>query len=139
MKYTTHYSRKDIEALEPPEDSAIISITCLNESPANLKDGWVDILRLVFDDTTDDERQLADERLATQEDFDTIERFCETHKDRTIIVHCEAGMSRSSAVALYVSGAHGHEFRPGANGIHPNPYVSRMLNRKLWLEHGLKI
>lgn len=86
---------------------AVISITA--EQPAALKEGWHSILRLEFDD------------IDVVGDFDTpkpyilfndthanriiefAEAVSESHKVEGILVHCQAGISRSAAVAKWIS------------------------------------
>jgi predicted protein tyrosine phosphatase len=71
-KYCAHYSRMEIENVSIPRGAALISI----------RDPW---------------REQG--YLPPQADHaGEIARFVREHRDRTIIVHCEMGLSRSAAV-----------------------------------------
>lgn len=60
-----------------------------------------------------------------------ILEFIERNKDGNFIIHCAAGISRSSAVAKYISETYGHELKPQFEYLcHPNNYVLYMLREK---------
>lgn len=61
----------------------------------------IDILPLYFNDI---ERDYGESIAPRQEDFIGLKEFIDTHKDNVdeIIVHCAAGISRSSAVAAAI-------------------------------------
>lgn len=80
------------------EKTAVISIGTPNEqyhtgvytSPYN---GISSVLRLWFDDVESGRDCIQ------KEDAEKIKRFVEAHKEDSIIVHCDAGVSRSSGIA----------------------------------------
>jgi predicted protein tyrosine phosphatase len=89
-------------------DWAVISITGFAQS-ASLRDGWLDVLRLEFDDTDDKDTIFAFNVLLA----DQINRFVDKVKERGaagILVHCHAGVSRSAAVAKWIARREGLPF-----------------------------
>lgn len=80
------------------EKTAVISIGTPNEqyhtgvytSPYN---GISSVLRLWFDDVESGKDCIR------KEDAEKIKRFVEAHKEDSIIVHCDAGVSRSAGIA----------------------------------------
>jgi predicted protein tyrosine phosphatase len=50
--------------------------------------------------------------------------FIALNKDKNFLVHCFAGVSRSSAVALFINNRYGHSLRPHFWALsEPNPFV----------------
>lgn len=79
----------------------IVSITCLNDNLPNFnKDNKniLDILELHFNDI---ERPYKDYQIPQKEDFKNLKPFIDKYKSLVdeIVVHCHAGISRSSATA----------------------------------------
>ena len=111
MDKVSFFSRKTI--VETPGDPriALISISCPGD-PAPLKDGWGPLLRLDFSDL-DKQEQVDWYQKNTQENvalfsreqaqavIDFIDALPQTVTQ--VFVHCDAGVSRSAAVARFVS------------------------------------
>ena len=107
-KYCAHYSRIEIEDLAIPRDSVLISIRDPgSQRPAARHADWASVLELQFHDITSEtprddtwwDEWLQQGYLPPQSDHaGEIARFIREHWDRTIIVHCEMGLSRSAAV-----------------------------------------
>lgn len=105
MKTVKFYSAVDASKVEVPTN--LISI-------GSAGDWWAvgcehkDLLRVEFDDV---------EGFVGSDGFDVfthtmagkIQDFAKKHADEDILVHCQAGMSRSAAVAKWISEKHGHE------------------------------
>lgn len=80
------------------QKSAVISISSpafsyrehIYPSPYN---GIVSVLRLCFDDVDGGKDCI------TESDAEAVKRFVNAHKDKLIIVHCDAGISRSAGIA----------------------------------------
>lgn len=100
----TVLSRAQAEEYEPGDNEACISISCPVDGPARLSPHFKAVLRLWFDDV--DGRVLAawgddggivyfNEQMA-----EDILAFADEHRDKDLVVHCWAGISRSTAVAL---------------------------------------
>ena len=94
------------EKFMPGPDDICISIRSPGQEPAKLNEGFLAVLRLYFSDLGGlKEPYLDDEAPLSAEDADRIVAFvAEHHTDaQSIIIHCEAGISRSVAVALAIS------------------------------------
>lgn len=131
MKHTTHLSRLEAEAITEPQDAVLISITghsSARDTHAKITPGaWSAVLHLKFDDVT----ELTDE-WAPPTDFHarTIATFVRMCWDRSIVVHCEAGVSRSAAVCSVLVDM-GWEYKnPGIGLEYANPLLVRLLKRE---------
>jgi len=131
------YSRKQVLALEPSRSVALISITCPNDL-APLKEGWGDVLRLEFDDIVSKEEIMFDGLTPMSLDqADEVHAFVAANRDRDFAVHCDAGVSRSVAVGVFLRDTldgelttHNINTLTAANSL-----VLRQLNFKMWTEH----
>ena len=120
-KYCAHYSRPEIQDLWSPPDAALVSIRDPgSERPVFRLDEWNHVLELEFHDVTSDTPMGAawigtwnvGNYVPPQRQHATnIARFVRKHWDRTIIVHCEAGLSRSAAVCEVLVSL-GWDYRP---------------------------
>ena len=107
-KYCAHYSRSEIENLAIPSGAALISIRDPgSERPAARHAEWASVLELEFHDITSDVPRdeawwnwwpLQGYLPPRADHAEEIAGFIREHWDRTIIVHCEMGLSRSAAV-----------------------------------------
>lgn len=113
MNQVAFYSRAKIVNTPGEPTTALISISCPND-PAPLKEGWGALLRLEFDDMgATPVPEIKDLRTGT------VRRFVSFTKEQAqtlidfidglpsgitrVYVHCDAGISRSAAVARFVS------------------------------------
>lgn len=96
-------SQQQAEEIDPScllGKKIIISITDPGEF-ANLQDGWDDVLRLQFNDI---DFQILDYTLFSDKQAEYIKNFLYNNSDFDLcVVHCYAGISRSAAVAKYIS------------------------------------
>lgn len=94
------------ERITPTENMAIISVTSPREW-ASLKSGWKDTLRLQFDDIDrvhTNIQLLVGTNLFLEHQAEEIIDFLDKNKDvDELIVHCMAGISRSSAIAKFAA------------------------------------
>lgn len=100
---------EEAEAYEPDPSEVCISITSPTVRAA-LRDGWQDVLRIQFSDIDGlrwglTEKQTAEiastETLFSDDMARQVVAFVRKHwHAKRIIVHCEAGVSRSAGVAL---------------------------------------
>lgn len=100
-------SRPDALRIVPTPDAAVIFIHASNEDPAPLIPGWSARLTLRFDDvdTARSDNVVFNAEMARQ-----IMEFVEAQSERKIIyVSCTAGVSRSAAVAIFISEVYGRE------------------------------
>lgn len=91
------------ESMAPTPGCAMISINCPGHE-TTLKDGWDRVLRLQFHDV---DRDMSSEGLTlfNKEHARQIIDFVDEIKDacHLLVVHCSAGISRSGAIATFVS------------------------------------
>lgn len=141
MRVDVH-SLTHAQLLEPRENTVVISIRSPGAEPAQLNEGWEEVLRLWFDDVVKVPTGpivVKDLTLFSEEHAQQIHEFVESHLDKDFVIHCEAGVSRSVAVGLYLHDVYGadllcHEI-PGANpSATTNSRVHRALLRKHWME-----
>lgn len=102
MKTCIHLSQAAAVALTP-DDRALISIRDTNAGTPPLQPGWQDILFLQFDDVSEHAEFItrrAGGNPPNRTHCEAIVEFAKTHHDRSIIVHCWAGVSRSAATCL---------------------------------------
>lgn len=109
---TTHISRWIAE--DPPREIQGLPIISINdpESALSKLHHFTDRVYLLFHDIDRDVLNYngtsKDLKTITGEQARWIVNFCEKHKNSSIIVHCEAGISRSAAVALFIKNTYGH-------------------------------
>jgi len=126
---------------KPPSDSfALISIYSTPEEVL-FPSGSISILQpmgcyalltLLFGDADPDRERVQYPFLKCQAEH--IQRFLkemhEKQKEMMLVVHCDAGISRSGAVATFASNLFDIPFKD--EYIKPNTYVLRMLNNLIW-------
>jgi hypothetical protein len=101
--------RNAVENCQPWPDFAVISLndSVSSDGEAKIPDGWHSILRLSFDDVTEKTDPMGEFlTFMSAEDADRIVEFVHQVAPEVegIIVHCRAGVSRSAAVAKWISG-----------------------------------
>lgn len=102
------------------------------------KNNHINVLNLEFDDVSCDTQFEAYKAFTISEkQAEQIVNFVEENKGKTIICHCRAGLSRSYAIALWISkNFDGYsdieEYKKG----HPNMEVLRKLNNILWRKNN---
>jgi predicted protein tyrosine phosphatase len=92
------------QVLNPEDNTLIIRITSNEEfAQLNYRESFQDILELRFDDVSDTHPKNDKMRYGAmkKEDFWSIVEFINKNKDtaKTLIINCDAGQSRSPAVA----------------------------------------
>jgi len=110
-------------------------------TPRTFKPGWEDVLELSFDDVTgpmvwSEAGRAITASPATLEHADKILDFVEKDPDADYAVHCAAGISRSMAVAAFISRVLGHRLVLRGGSDHEetgNPLVYSLLIRA-WLK-----
>ena len=137
MKSVVFYPRSVAQTLQPTGSEVIVSIHDRSQEPAALQDGWKDILRLSFHDM---DVVKKDYDLFNEDQAREVIAFIEKHVDaERIVVHCNMGVSRSAAVAMFISDQQERNlFQQGRAFFHPdlpaqyNRLVYSTLNRTLW-------
>jgi predicted protein tyrosine phosphatase len=124
----------------PQPNSVVVSITG-SDRKAILPDGYVDVLRLRFQDydpiryeqdgvnikNIPDDAILFDRSHAAR-----ISRFARKHRGKNIVIHCAAGISRSGAIAEALLQAF-PEYEDQGWQRHPNTHVLILMKRALGL------
>jgi predicted protein tyrosine phosphatase len=136
-------SRKNFETTRPKDSVVVISIIssflsrqCI--APPSLEGWHPDSIQLFFDDCCPDDA-TAKETLMDAHQADLIAALVEKHNNKVDwIVHCEAGICRSAAVARFI-GEETDDWLKGegmANDTNnANPHVLMMLHRTGWSKH----
>ena len=92
-------SREEAELYEPRGKEICISISDPDASPARVSSRFAAVLRLNFNDVT--ERGEPSDILFAEDHAREIRKFLDAWpKAERVIVHCNAGVSRSPGVAL---------------------------------------
>lgn len=117
--------------MQLPSKTALISI---NEEDINMYPLLIsgdDVLRMRFADVRGSQPVQHKGKWYRPIDVDkghTIINFIEARKNYDFIIHCAAGISRSSAVALYIHIIYGHVLKPDFWLISdPNQFVLGLL------------
>ena len=117
--FRTHFDESAMISVSTPDERYNLNIY------GSLYNRIKRILRLEFDDV--DRGSLA----MTEEDAASIAEFVEENKGRTIIVHCDAGISRSAGIAAAIMKHYNGDDSP----IFNNPwYCPNMLCYRMVLE-----
>jgi len=92
-------SREEAEAYEPRGQEICISISDPDALPADVSSRFAAVLRLNFDDVT--ERGEPSDILFAEDHAHEIRKFLDSWPGaERVMVHCNAGVSRSPGVAL---------------------------------------
>lgn len=101
FKKIIYLSRLMFWSTTPRSHVAVISVSDPGDIPRNL-DGWGAVLKLQFCDLSQD---LSGYRVFEKQDaiavIDFLQQAAKTCE--TLVVHCEAGVSRSGAIAYYAA------------------------------------
>ncbi|KVP96857.1 hypothetical protein WJ97_13340 [Burkholderia ubonensis] len=109
---------------EPLAGEVCISITNPRQSAPPLE-GYTDILRLGFHDT---DREGGNFTVMSREHAQAVLEFGAKHKDAPLMVHCEAGASRSVGVGLFLAAWLNRPLLLTATDVlEPNPWVINQL------------
>ena len=99
-------SREDAESYEPGPNEICISISDPDAPPADVSPRFAAVLRLNFDDLT--EQRASSDILFAADQARAIVEFVDVWPDADrLIVHCNMGVSRSPGIALGLCDAHG--------------------------------
>ena len=121
-------------AIEHKETSVVISISCDGKTRLLSNNNIKDVLYLMFQDITKEQANKYDLECMSEQDGEMIKRFVNKWKDKvdSIIIHCHAGISRSSAVAIGVSRYLGYDDMWVWKGDYsPNSHVLDIVNKVL--------
>ena len=129
MATIVFWPRRQAEDFRFSEREAVISITDPGQAPAVLT-GATHVLRLSFFDLVepiDTDPRFGPESLFGARHAQALQQFVQGLEAagcvRTLVVHCEAGVSRSAAVALCVATLTGYAFPNLARTAYANRHV----------------
>lgn len=131
-----------VEKYSPEPNTVCVSITepifpgniLKRQEPARLRDGYVDVMRLEFQDFDLNRHTKipADARLFDRQQAARLARFLRKHRGKNIVVHCAAGISRSGGVVEAALEAFPEYVDRGWKRF-PNTWVKTLLKRALGL------
>jgi len=144
MAWVANVGEAEAEKREPDLLTVVVSITEPGRK-ARLRKGWSDMLRLEFQDYDPAPREIEGSAiimpprkvpdnaiLCTRSQAARIARFVRKHRDKNILVHCAAGISRSGAVVDAILQAF-PEYEDRGWPRHPNGHVRSLTKRALGL------
>lgn len=123
LQRVTFMSRSLAEKLLPPPNSVLISIHDKSQPELVVREGWEEVLYVRFHDS--------DGRIMGLEDFSVdhgqrILDFVTKHLGRSdLVVHCQAGQSRSAGVALFFAEMLGLPCLKPSQGFSGGPHPVR--------------
>jgi len=133
-------SRLIAEETKPHDHILLISIRCPGQEVA-LQKGWKNILKIEFDDVLNEDVIILDgmgkktkvipfNQKMAKKVLDTLDNIGDNIN--TIMIHCEAGISRSAAVARFVSERFNEPilFPKDHKKDFPNIFVYNLLRRE---------
>jgi len=132
---TRHYSEWDLCALSGKSNIGVVSITEPDRFVSDLDESkWASVLRLYFHDI---DRKWQNYALFTIEQADQIIDWLQEHEESLegVYVHCAAGISRSAAVAKFISDVYGLFFDHRKGALF-NRHVYRVLRERI-VERGI--
>lgn len=119
-------SRTNVVKIHPMPDVALVSISTPREDYEKVVvlDGWHDSIALEFHDTIEPGKDFFGRRMVL---FDNVRaeklyNFLEKNQKRDIIVHCNAGISRSMAVGRFMHDYYGHTLDLTDAGVQTTDY-----------------
>lgn len=116
------------------ENAHVISIGS-EGSWYKIPESAISFVRITFDDVVGDVEGLTPFH---HRQADTIIEFVESCGDDPIMVHCEAGVSRSAAVAQFISDHFGHALDLGRPCIGTTSHMNRRVYETLKMMSGVE-
>lgn len=137
-----------LEAMQGDPAWAVVSITDSDKSDARIPSGFGPAIRLKFDDLDVDALTQGSQGVPfTQDDARRLLVFLNEISDSPdqvgVLVHCEAGRSRSAAIAILISGLFGgkflHERRVDGWNDLVLSILERQAGRRIVRPHGMTV
>ena len=130
-------SQDQASVFKPPENSVLIRISDPYKFFKTLSGSWQHVCKAKFYDVTSLHLSaiMAGYVVPTEKDLRPIFEFLTLHKDKFVVVHCAAGISRSAAVAKvyaeYIGRQDISEYISSCGIFDPNSEVVYLL-REMW-------
>ena len=141
IKFTLHLSRRGAESVRKPLNAVLISITDPNtKSPRIHAHAWLDVLPLSFHDVSStDPAWVGNGYLPPDEaDAKAIASFIAKHRGKSIVAHCEQGISRSAAVCAVLAELGWDYIESQECGLkYANPLLKRLLLQQLGAQNDI--
>jgi predicted protein tyrosine phosphatase len=109
IRQVSYTSRLHAESLPGSPQAAVVSITDPGSGEASLDPGFLDVLRLSFFDAVPADEYLPAplpglfDHLMARQIGEFASQLHALPAEISVVVHCEYGVSRSAAVALFIS------------------------------------
>jgi predicted protein tyrosine phosphatase len=135
IRQISYTSRQHAESLTGNPGTAVISITDPGQADAKLSPQFQNVLRLSFYDAEPADEYLPApipgmfDQMMAREIGSFAERLQKAADDTAIIVHCEHGVSRSAAVALFIEALSEAPLKAKEFTYDANPWVIDRLLR----------
>lgn len=139
-KFTMHYPRRAIDGHTiKAKNCVLVSLRDPGTPRVKACASFIEVLELEFHDLLSEEelKEVKARWIAPHRDHaKAIAEFIRKHEDKNILVHCEAGVSRSAAVCRVLEEM-GWEYRPitSFGTSHANPLLVRLLKKELGLSY----
>jgi len=134
-KFTLHLSRRGAESVRKPLNAVLISISDPNsESPRIHADAWLDVLAISFHDVSSTDPVWVSNGYFPPDEAHAkeIAAFIAKHHTKSIVAHCEVGISRSAAVSAVLTAFGWHYIESQECGLrYANPLLKRLLLREI--------
>ena len=134
IRQVSYTSRQHAESLPGNPATAVISITDPGQTEAQLSSRFKDVLRVSFYDAEPADEYLPApvpgmfDQMIAREIGSFAEKLQNAPDDTLIIVHCEHGISRSAAIALFIEALSAAPLKAKEFTYDANPWViDRML------------
>ena len=137
-------NRQQGEERRAAPGQVMISISTPGDKPASLQEGWESVLRLQFHDVVEDHPDADTLVLFNDEMAATVREFIRNHLGKGFVIHCDAGVSRSMAVGVFLRDVCKYKLQVFSNdptdhdrfaNQFANALVVRKLKEKVWREH----
>lgn len=136
IRQVSFTSRLRAESLAASPHIAVISITDPGTPEASLDGGFTDVLRLAFFDAVPADEYLPApfpgmfDHLMARQIGDFVRELHAAPADVALMVHCEYGVSRSAAVALFAAAYTGAPLAAREFAYDANHWVVQQLSRQ---------
>jgi len=136
-------NREQGEHCPVTEGCVAISISTPGDQPASLQEGWEAVLRMQFHDVNQPHADIPNLVLFDDDFAKQVHEFITAHLGKDFMIHCDAGVSRSMAIGVFLRDVCGYELQVVSNNpsdhnafanMFANSLVVRKLKESIWRE-----